>query len=125
MGSYGIGIGRSLAAIVEKFHDDKGIIWPESVAPYKFHLVGLDLEDEEVSKKVYKVYYVLKEKGQEVLFDDREDVTAGEKFADADLIGIPHRLVVSKRSGDKIEHKKRPEKSSELISIDQLVSSFL
>ena len=122
MGCYGIGIGRSMATIVEKFHDDRGIIWPENVTPYKMHLIGLDLKDKEVSEKVNKVYKVIKEKNIEVLFDDRENVTAGEKFADADLIGIPIRLVVSKRSGDKIEFKNRKDKQPRLLTLEELIT---
>ena len=122
MGCYGIGIGRTLAAIVEKFHDDRGIIWPESVAPYKYHLIGLDLNDKKVKDRASKIYRQLTiSDKQDVLFDDREDVTAGVKFADADLIGIPYRLVVSKRTGDKIELKKRAGKTSQLVSLDKLV----
>lgn len=123
MGCYGIGIGRTIATIVEKFHDERGIIWPENVAPYQMHLIGLDLKDEAIKDKCYSVYNTLLGKGVEILFDDREDTTAGEKFADADLIGIPIRLVVSKRTGDNIEFKKRNEKNVALVSLDSLVSS--
>ena len=121
MGCYGIGSSRIMGIIVEKFHDERGIIWPEAVAPYKFHLIGLDLKDKSVSEKVHKVYKVLKEQNQEVLFDDRVDISAGEKFADADLIGIPYRLIISKKTGDKIELKKRAGKTSQLVSLDKLV----
>ncbi|OGK13935.1 proline--tRNA ligase [Candidatus Roizmanbacteria bacterium RIFCSPHIGHO2_02_FULL_37_15] len=121
MGCYGIGSSRIMGVIVEKFHDSHGIIWPENVAPYRFHLIGLDLKDKSVSEKVHKVYKVLKEQNQEVLFDDRVDVSAGEKFADTDLIGIPYRLVVSKKTGDKIEVKKRNEKTFQLVSLNKLV----
>lgn len=114
-GSYGIGTSRLLGAIVEAFHDDKGITWPMAVAPYKYHLVGLSGKGEDVYKK-------LLDAGQEVLFDDRE-VSAGEKFADADLIGCPYRLVVSDKTGDKIEVKKRTGKDSKLISQEQLLRS--
>jgi prolyl-tRNA synthetase len=124
MGCYGIGIGRTMATIVEKYNDKKGIIWPESVAPFKVHLIGLDLKDKDISSKVHKVYKVLKESKVEVLFDDRIDVTAGEKFSDADLIGIPIRLVVSKRTGDKIEYKKRIEKVSNLFNLDEIISKI-
>lgn len=123
MGCYGIGSSRIMGVIVEKFHDERGIIWPESVAPFKYHLIGLDLKDEFIKSKVHKVYKELLAKGQEVLFDDREEVTAGNKFADADLIGIPYRLVVSKRTVDKIEFKKRNEKTTELVSLDKLIKS--
>ena len=120
MGCYGIGIGRTMATIVEKFHDDKGIMWPASVAPFQVHLIGLDSKDESVKSKVYKVYKELLANKVEVLFDDRENVTAGEKFADADLIGIPIRLVVSKRTGEKIEYKKRNETKSKLLSMEEI-----
>ncbi|MBW7960640.1 proline--tRNA ligase [Patescibacteria group bacterium] len=121
MGCYGIGSSRIMGIIVEKFHDEKGIIWPESVAPYRVHLVGLDLKDDTVNKKVSDLYDKLLEQNIEVLFDDRIEVTPGEKFSDADLIGIPVRLVVSKRSGDKIEFKKREAKDSRLIGYEELL----
>ncbi len=114
MGSYGIGIGRSMATIVETHYDKNGIIWPEAVAPYKYHLVGLDLHNKKVKAWAEKVYQYLVNKGEEVLFDDREDASPGEKFKDADLIGVPWRLVVSKRVvGEKlVEVKNRKEKRS-------------
>lgn len=122
MGSYGIGIGRALATIIETHHDDKGIIWPESVAPYQIHLIGLDLFDENIKKQAEDLYQKLLDKNIEVLFDDRDDVSAGAKFADADLIGIPTRLVISKRSLENggIESKKRTEAKSEIIAINSL-----
>lgn len=120
MGCYGIGIGRTMATIVEKHNDKKGIIWPESVTPFKAHLIGLDLKEKNIASKVHKVYKVLKESKVEVLFDDRVDVTAGEKFSDADLIGIPIRLVVSKRTGDKVEYKRRDEKEANLLTLDEV-----
>ena len=120
MGCYGIGVGRTLATVIEAHHDDRGIIWPESTAPYKFHLIGLDMQDESIKSKVHKVYKVLSDKyGDEVLFDDR-DARAGEKFADADLIGCPIRLVVGKKSGDQVEMKKRGEKESALVDVADL-----
>jgi prolyl-tRNA synthetase len=121
MGCYGIGSSRIMGVIVEKYHDDKGIIWPETVAPYQIYLVGLDLKDEAISTKANQIYKVLKDNDIEVLFDDREEVTAGEKFADADLIGIPVRLVVSRRTGDKVEYKRRNEKKFELITLDEVL----
>ncbi len=124
MGCYGIGLGRTLATLVEKYHDERGIIWPENVAPYQVHLIGLDLKDGNIKTKVHKVYQDLLDKNIEVLFDDREDATAGEKFADADLIGIPHRLVVSKRTGEKIEYKKRSETKSELIELKNVLNKL-
>ncbi|MCL4390101.1 MAG: His/Gly/Thr/Pro-type tRNA ligase C-terminal domain-containing protein [Patescibacteria group bacterium] len=109
-GSYGIGQTRLMGAIVEIFHDDKGIIWPGSVAPFKYHLVGLNGKGEDVYKKL----------GDDVLFDDR-DVSAGEKFADADLLGCPIRLVVSDKTGDKIEAKRRDSEAIKLIDIASLL----
>jgi prolyl-tRNA synthetase len=121
MGCYGIGISRVMGVIVEKFHDDRGIVWPESVAPFKVHLVGLDLETAEISKKVEKLYGLLQSHGIEVLYDDRIGVSAGEKFADADLIGIPYRVVISKRTEDKIELKKRSEGQTSFVSEAELM----
>jgi len=125
MGCYGIGIGRTMAAIIESCNDERGIVWPESVAPYRIHLVGLNLNEESINKQAFAVYEKLKEAGIEVLFDDRIDASAGEKFGDADLIGIPYRLVVSKRTGDKMEFKKRTEKESKLLDIPQLLNYFI
>jgi prolyl-tRNA synthetase len=114
MGAYGIGIERAMAIIVESHHDEKGIIWPKSVAPFDAHLIGLN------SEKAEKVYEELKGQGLEVLYDDRE-VTAGVKFADADLIGIPVRLVVSEKTGDKIEYKERDQKESEVLPLEKVI----
>lgn len=123
-GSYGIGITRLVGALVELFHDDKGIIWPESVAPYKVHLIGIMNQESGIKKRAEEIYNKLKDKEIEVLYDDREDVSAGEKFADCDLIGIPVRLVISERNGDKIEWKKRNEKDSELLDFDQVIKKL-
>ena len=95
MGSYGIGPARTIAAIVEQHHDERGIVWPRSVAPYDVHIVvlpGLEERGEEVA-------VALSAAGQDVLLDDR-DQRAGEKFADADLIGIPTRITVGKKTLD-------------------------
>lgn len=120
-GCYGLGISRVMGAVVEVFHDDKGIIWPESVTPFQVHLAGLDLEDSPVKRKAEEVYKLLQVEGIEVLFDDRVDVSAGAKFADADLIGIPYRVVISKKTGDKLEIKKRSEKETKLVNFNQLL----
>ncbi|MEK7470440.1 MAG: aminoacyl--tRNA ligase-related protein [Patescibacteria group bacterium] len=117
MGCYGIGITRTMGVIVEKFHDDKGIIWPKSVAPFDVHLVELPGGDGE------KIYNDLKNAGIDVLWDDR-DVPAGQKFADADLIGIPVRLVVSKKTGDKIEYKTRNTDKPELLGFDEVIKKI-
>jgi prolyl-tRNA synthetase len=105
-----------MAIVVEKLHDEKGIVWPEAIAPFQYHLIVLG-ESEAVQKQAQEVYEKLQELGKEVLFDDR-DVSAGQKFADADLIGIPWRLVVSEKSAGKIEVKRRTEKESKLSSLE-------
>lgn len=113
LASYGIGVTRMIGTLVELFHDDKGIIWPKSVAPYEAHLIGL-------SEDANKVYETLLSENIEVLYDDR-DVSAGQKFNDADLVGIPVRLVVSNKTEGKVEWKKRDSEKTELISVDEAV----
>lgn len=119
MGCYGIGIGRTMAAIVEIHHDKKGIVWPDIVAPYQVHLLGLDLQNKEVKQHAEKVYQELLSKNIEVLYDDRVEVSAGVKFADADLIGIPWRAVVSKKTAGQIEIKKRDTNQSKLVNMQE------
>ncbi|HLA03634.1 MAG TPA: aminoacyl--tRNA ligase-related protein [Patescibacteria group bacterium] len=119
MGCYGIGISRLMGAIVEVYNDDKGIIWPKTVSPYEVHLVHI--EDPQTESWAKETYEKLTKAGIEVLWDDREDVTAGEKFVDCDLIGIPVRLVVSAKVGKgKIEFKKRDQAKLETISFDKV-----
>jgi prolyl-tRNA synthetase len=96
MGSYGIGITRMMGVIVEKFADDKGIVWPAAVAPYQLHLVGLNTDDSEIKDWTDGMYAALKARGVSVLYDDRE-ARPGEKFADSDLLGMPYRVVMSKK----------------------------
>ena len=98
MGSYGIGITRLIGVVAEKYGDEKGLVWPESIAPFKVHLVGLNLEDGEIKDWADGLYANLTKEGVEVLYDDRIEVRAGEKFSDSDLLGMPYRLVVSKKS---------------------------
>ncbi|NMB57131.1 hypothetical protein GYA19_04330 [Candidatus Beckwithbacteria bacterium] len=116
MGCYGIGVSRLMGVIVEKWADEKGIIWPEAVAPFAVHL--LDLGNKDYAEEIYQ--QLLKQK-IEVLYDEREDIGAGQKFADADLIGCPVRLVVSQRNREKIEWKKRKEEKSELLSLEEIL----
>jgi prolyl-tRNA synthetase len=118
MGCYGIGIGRTMAAIVEEYHDEKGIIWPEAIAPFQLHLIALDGAYEEADK----LYTQMIEKGIEVLYDDRER-TAGEKFAEADLIGLPLRIIISKKTIQQksVELKKRNEEKIELVLLDEVI----
>lgn len=120
MGCYGIGLSRVMGTIVEVCHDDKGIIWPETVAPFKIHLISLNQNE-----KAEEIYYNLKTAGFEVLFDDR-DKGAGEKFADADLIGCPIRLVLSAKTleQESVEMKKRTSDSSQLISLKDLLTNL-
>jgi prolyl-tRNA synthetase len=120
MGSYGIGIGRLLACVAEEHHDEKGLIWPVSVAPYHVHLVLLN--DESAVPVAESVYDGLQRDGIEVLFDDRDE-RAGVKFNDADLIGLPLRLTVSKKSLEKggVEMKQRAGGDSVIIPLDEVV----
>jgi len=127
MGSYGIGITRLMGTIVEVFADDKGIVWPESVAPFQIHLLSLSKDkDSEVYKRAKSIYDELVKNNIEVLFDDRESKSAGEKFSDADLIGIPTRAVVSDKSLEKggVEIKKRNETESSIISVEEFLGQY-
>ena len=119
-GCYGIGLQRLMGTVVEVHHDEKGILWPESVAPFKAHLISLK-QDEEAEK----IYNDLVKNNIEVLYDDR-DISAGEKFADSDLIGLPYRLVVSQKSlsAGGIEIKKRSEEKSEVISVKDAIKKL-
>ncbi len=116
MGCYGIGITRLFGTVVEVHHDEKGIVWPESIAPFQVYLVGL-------SEEADVVYEELVKNNIEVLYDDR-DVSAGQKFADADLLGIPVRLVSSKKTEGKIEWKKRGSKEVELLDMSEVIKRF-
>jgi len=122
MGAYGIGLSRLMGTVVETLSDDKGIVWPESIAPFSVHLLQLG-EDENVSKEANKIYDSLIGAGVEVLFDDRLDLSAGEKFSDADLLGIPFRAVVSMRSlkENGIELKKRTEEKGKIVTLQELI----
>ena len=119
MGCYGIGITRMAAAWIEQNHDDKGIIWSPQIAPFAAHLIGLNLEDSTVSAQAEAIYQQLQQAGLEVLYDDRL-ARAGEKFSDADLMGIPARLTISKRTLEqsKVEFKLRREAKAELLSLE-------
>ncbi len=118
MGCYGIGLARTLATIVEVHHDEKGIIWPESVTPFAVHLVNIGHNE-----YAQKVYDKLVSGSVEVLWDDR-DISAGQKFADADLIGIPVRLVVSEKNGEKLEWKKRNSSEPEIIDLKVVIEKL-
>jgi len=121
MGCYGIGISRIMGTIVELNNDENGIIWPESVAPFQVHLISLGKNEE-----AEKIYADLEKNNVEVLYDDRVDTSAGAKFADADIIGIPWRVVVSEKSlaAGGVELKKRSEKESEIVEIEKLLEKI-
>ena len=123
MGSYGIGLGRVMGTIVEIKSDKNGIIWPEEVAPYNVHLIELNPKGESaIRKQAEAVYKTLLDNGVEVLYDDRVIKTAGEKFADADLIGIPVRMVIGEKSleKDSVEIKKRSSDEIKLIKVSTI-----
>ena len=124
MGCYGIGIGRMLAAAVEAYHDDFGMVLPSAIAPYDIYLAGLNLEDADISGKAEMLYESLQDAGFDVLFDDR-DAPPGVKFKDADLMGIPVRVVISSRSmgNGGVEVKARAEKESEIVSEPDVIEA--
>ncbi len=125
MGCYGIGLGRLMGVVVESLADEKGIVWPEAIAPYKVHLVGLNSDDGEVKDFTDGIYLSLKEKGVDVLYDDR-DLRAGEKFADSDLLGLPYRVIVSKKSKEegKFEVVTRATGEVRLLTEEELFADF-
>ncbi|RDY72124.1 proline--tRNA ligase, partial [Halobacillus trueperi] len=105
MGSYGIGVSRTLAAIVEQYHDERGITWPKNIAPYQVHLLSLNPKKEEQKELADQLYDTLLDAGIEVLYDDRKE-RAGVKFADSDLFGVPVRITVGKRAGEGVVEVK-------------------
>jgi prolyl-tRNA synthetase len=123
MGSYGIGVGRLMAAIVEQHHDEQGIIWPAAVAPFDVHLVSLAKNrEDEVGQQAEALYIELQQAGLTVLYDDRKE-SPGVKFADADLIGLPWRVTVSSRAlqSGGIEVKRRRAAEKEIVPVAELV----
>jgi prolyl-tRNA synthetase len=121
MGCYGIGISRTLSAVVEQHHDEGGIIWPESISPYAVHLIAVNMKDEIQRNLAEKLYRDLLQAGVEVLFDDRQE-RAGVKFKDADLIGIPTRIVVGSKAADNlVEVKSRRTGESQEVMVDQVL----
>ena len=128
MGCYGIGSSRIMGTVVEVSHDDKGIIWPETIAPYKYHIVPVASKDESKMRQILdtalKLYNQAAGRGG-ALMDDRADVSVGEKFADADLIGLPIRIVISEKSLAEggVEIKKRHEEKTEIVSLAEALNS--
>ncbi len=123
MGSYGLGTTRVMGVLVEKFHDDRGIVWPAAAAPYAVHLTALNSENAEVKRRAEEVYGKLTAAGRDVLYDDRDEVSAGEKLAQADLIGIPQRLVVSLKTGSAVEVKSRGASEAQVITLEKYLRS--
>jgi len=125
MGCYGIGLGRLMGAIVEASHDDNGIIWPKSVAPFAVHLISLGT-DKKVRAGAEKLYKTLLAEGIEVLWDDRENKTAGEKFGEADLLGIPMRMVISEKTlaQNSVEVKDRGKDKAKLVKLANVIKSI-
>ena len=121
MNCYGIGLPRLMGTVVEIFNDENGIIWPDTIAPYQVHLISLSGTE----KKTDVIYEKLISEGIEVLYDDR-DVSPGEKFADADLIGIPKRLVVSSKTleSNSVEIKLRTGGKEKLVKIKKLYETL-
>lgn len=127
MGSYGIGPARAMGTVVDLLSDEKGVVWPESIAPFKVHLVGLNGDDAEVNDYTEGVYNTLTKQGVEVLYDDRIEVRAGEKFADSDLLGIPYRVVISRKAKDegKFEVVTRRTGEVRFLTEEELYSDFI
>lgn len=126
MGCYGIGPSRLMGVVVEKFADEKGLVWPASIAPFSMHLILISKDkDSETAKTAEDLYKKLSDKHIEVLFDDRDE-SAGAKFADSDLIGIPMRVVISDKSLEKggVEIKERTSDASEIVTVEQLLTTY-
>ena len=124
MGCYGIGVGRALASVAEESHDDKGLMWPISIAPWQVYLCGLRLDDEKVKTEAQKLYDEMQKAGIEVLFDDR-DASAGVKFSDCDLMGIPIRVVISPRAiqNDQFEIQYRDKSVQTSVNRAELIET--
>jgi len=123
MASYGIGIGRLMSAIVETHNDAKGILWPKEVAPFLIHIIPVEIGDKKVEAMAKKIYQNGQEKTKRVIYDDRRSVSVGEKFAESDLLGIPFKVIVSKKTleKDSVEIEERSGKKSRLIKIKEVL----
>ena len=127
MGCYGIGVGRLAASICEAHHDDYGPIWPIAIAPWQVHLCAVRSDDEEVKAYADNLYNTLQEKGIEVIYDDRKTVSAGVMFSDADLLGVPFRVVVSPRNmkGGIVEIASRDKSLKTSAPLDSAVEEIV
>lgn len=126
MGCYGIGTSRLMGAVAETLSDDLGLRWPNEIAPFHVHLLSLARTEEEQGK-AEELYTLLSSRGIEVLFDDRMDIRAGEKFVEADLLGIPLRFVVSAKTIAQkgVEFKAREAGKTEIVAMDEVVRFVL
>ncbi|MBU4455120.1 proline--tRNA ligase, partial [Patescibacteria group bacterium] len=139
MGCYGMGPSRVMATIVEVHHDGRGIIWPEEIAPFVASLLKIKNQKSPAARRAAgqakiknideisnKIYTDLQAHGVEVLYDDRENISAGEKFADADLIGCPYRIVVSEKTlaKDSVEVKRRDSEKCEFVKLKEIINYF-
>ncbi len=124
MGCYGLGISRALGAVVEVNNDERGIVWPREIAPFVVHLISIG--EGKAKATAEKLYQELQKENIQVLYDDRQDKSAGEKFAEADLIGIPYRVVVSEKTLAKnsVELKERSKGTVKLVKIKQLAKAI-
>ncbi|MFA7201593.1 MAG: aminoacyl--tRNA ligase-related protein [Candidatus Paceibacterota bacterium] len=125
MGCYGIGISRLMGVIAETRHDEKGLIWPKNIAPFRVHIIALvgqdDAQNKIIMEQTIRLHDNLQAEGIEVLCDDRMHVSPGQKFAESDLMGIPYRLVISQKTGDKIEVKKRNEQEINMVDFSEII----
>jgi prolyl-tRNA synthetase len=124
MGCYGIGVSRIVAALIEQSHDENGIIWSKTLTPYHVYIIPIDYNDKKIKEIADKIYNELIENGFDVLLDDRDE-RPGVKFKDADLIGIPVRIVVSSRNlPDNVEIKLRTNNEANIIKIANCLSEI-
>ena len=115
-----------MGTVVDLLSDEKGIVWPESIAPYRVHMVGLNLDDAEVKDFADGIYNALREAGAEVLFDDRAEARPGEKFADSDLLGMPYRVVVSRKTKEEGKFEVVTRKTGDIryLAESELMADF-
>ena len=117
MGSYGIGISRLVSAIIEAYHDDKGILWPKSIAPFQIGIINLGKNDEECLLASEKIYNELKENNFEIIYDDRDE-SVGKKYADMDLIGVPFQIIIGPRDLKRNNCELKDRKNDNKLRID-------
>ena len=127
MGCYGIGIGRLAASVCEAKHDDFGPIWPISIAPWEVHLCCIRPDDAEAKRVADELYEALKKQRVEVIYDDRDGIRAGQMFADADLLGVPIRVVVSPRNlkENKLEISTRDKSLKDTVDVAEGIEYIL